>query len=376
MPDAPSPHFGNYPPPGVAPAIATSGNSASIGSNPNNAMVANANPETAASPASGSAFPWGSPTSQSLDNDATKSLVEALPEDTLQLIVREAYLFRAGEIILQAREEAKARHEQVSSTRPPFFALRRAETKDAFNANLEAVAQDLSLYDKAAKRNADAMKRLRKCAELHIEDWLRENDATYHAGLVSETLVADWHRCLVRLDTGLSEFITAIGSARNALVSSSADAKGVRYVSDISRKAIMQAAEMGALLAAEVAATNALADERDRNLAGTAFESAFPRLPAFDFAASLREAAAMPVSFLQQEFTKIMERCDELRSVGLPALLQQVQQAETQHAAVKDSYLVGVWQSLRVYAIAHYVDENDLNHVARETEDMFEQGTF
>ena len=40
------------------------------------------------------------------------------------MIVREAYLFKAGEIILQARSEAQSRRDLVASTRPPFLALR------------------------------------------------------------------------------------------------------------------------------------------------------------------------------------------------------------------------------------------------------------
>jgi len=325
---------------------------------------------------SGSAFPWDAPTAPVLNSDATQRLVAALPDDTFQLIVREAYLFRAGQIIFQAMNEAKARHELVTASRPPFLAFRRPETKEAFATNLASASQDLALYERAVKRNAAAMKRLRQCAELHIEDWLRENDATYRSGLVSETLVADWHRCLARLESELSEFITAVGCARNSIVSTSADAKGNRFASELSRKAIARAATAGTLLANDVAATNALADERDRHLEGTACESTFPRLPTFDFAASLQEAFGLPVSLLQERFGLILERCDELRSAGLPALLQQVRQAEEQHTAVKDSYLVGVWQALREFSLAHYVDEQDLNDVAKATEQMFEQGAF
>ncbi len=332
--------------------------------------------EAATAPAtSGSAFPW-TVTPPSLDTDATQKLVAALPEDTLQLIVREAYLYRAGQFILQAMAEARARHESVSASRPPFFALRKAGMKAAFQASLEATTQDISLYQKALARNADAMKRLRKCAELHIEDWLRENDATYYSGLVSESLVADWHRCITRLESELQDFTRAIGCVRNGLVSPRLDADGNRYISDVNRRAILQAARIGALLANDVAATNALADERDRFLHGTAFESAFPRLPAFDFARSMEEAVVLPVSFLQQQFGVIMDRCNELRSVGFPALLQQVRQAEALHTAVKDGYLVGVWQALREFALANYVDDGDLNEVAQSTEQMFEQGVF
>jgi len=324
----------------------------------------------------GSAFPWSASKTPSLAPEATEQLVAGLPEDTLQLIVREAYLFRAGEVILQARQEAKERHDLVAASRPPFLAFRRSATKEAFKSNLESVSGDLSLYENALKRNATAMKRLRKCAELHIEDWLRQNDAVYYAGLVSEELVADWHRCLVRLESELTDFILAVGCARNALVSSRPNAKGDILLSDVSRKAFSRAAEVGTLLVADVAATNALAEERDRHLQNTAFEGAFPRLPSFDFATSLKEAAGLPVPLLQQKITAILQHCDELRAVGLPALLQQVKDAETQYSAVKEGYLVGVWQALRQYAIERYVDENDLNEVARDTEVMFEDGIF
>ena len=239
-------------------------------------MAATDIPEEVPAPeTSASAFPWDAPAAPALNTDATQRLIGALPEDTFELIVREAYLFRAGQIILQAMSEAKARRDLVDSSRPPFLVFRRPETKDAFNASLAGAAEDLSLYERAVKRNAEAMKGLRKSAELHIEGWLRENDATYYAGLVSEALVADWHRCLARLESELNDFIAAVGCARNSLVASQADAKGVRFASKLSRKGMVRAAELGALLANDVTAANALADERSRHLQGTAFERDF-----------------------------------------------------------------------------------------------------
>lgn len=333
-------------------------------------------PSAAAAPTSASAFPWSAPAGPALADEAAARLVAALPEDTMQLIVREAYLFRAGEIILQARGAAKARHDAVAASRPPFLAFRRGAAKETFLTNLETANNDLSLYEKALARNATAMKRLRKCCELHIEDWLRQNDPVYYAGLVSEELVADWHRCLKRLESELADFILAVGCARNALVSSRPNAQGEIMLSEVSRKAFTRGVDIGALLVADVNATNALAAERDRHLEGTAFEGSFPRLPSFDFAASLTEAAGLAVPRLQQKITTILAQCDELRAVGMPALLQQVQEAETQHRAVKDGYLVGVWQALRTYANERYVDEQDLNQVARDTEAMFEDGIF
>src|SRR4051812_41536643 len=56
---------------------------------------------------SASAFPWSAPVARALSHAAVRQIAELLPDDAMQLIVREAYLFRAGEIILQARSQAK-----------------------------------------------------------------------------------------------------------------------------------------------------------------------------------------------------------------------------------------------------------------------------
>ena len=322
-------------------------------------------------PAGKSATPWNVPPLQSLDTEAAERIMTALPEETFQLIVREAYLFRAGEIIQEAHAEAKAKQEEIRATRPPFLILRRGETKDAFQSNLAAAEQDFSLFDMAARRNADAMKKLRKFAELHLEACLRENDPVYYSGLVSESLVADWHRCVKRLTSNLSEFVAEVGSARNSLVNAQLGENGVRVASDVSRKAILRAAELGELLVREVAATTELAAERDQQVQGTAFATDFPRLPEFDFAGTLRDAATLPVSLLQEQFTLLLLRCDELREQGLPQLLKKVAEAETQHTAVKESYLLGVWEALRRYALDHYVQNEDLQEVAKATEEMF-----
>jgi hypothetical protein len=300
--------------------------------------------------------------------------MSALPEEAFQLIVREAYLFRAGQILMKAFDEAKSKREEIHASRPPFMVLRRAETKEAFQASLATAEEDFALYEKAARRNADAMKKLRRFAEIHLEVCLRENDPVYYAGLLSESLVADWHRCVTRLENNLVDFVAEIGSARNSLVGARLEENGVRVVSEVSRKAILRAAELGTMLSGEVAATTALADERDRQLQGTAFAADFPRLPTFDFAGTLREATNLPVAALQEQFTLILQSCDNLRTNGLPLLVKKVKEAEAQHTAVKESYLVGVWQTLREYALQHYVQEEELQEVAKATESMFGEG--
>ena len=321
-------------------------------------------------------LPRNAPTSPVRHPDATQHLIASLPEKTLQLVVREAYLFRAGRRMLEELNAAQARHHAAAANRPSFFSLRRPETKEAFAARLNQTREELSHLALAVQHNADARDRLRHCAEAPVEHWLRENDATFYSGLVSETLVADWHRCLARLDSELAEFTRAVESARQTLVSPNSPSSAQQFISDFSRKAILHAGEVGAKLAGEITAANALADEHDWSLEGTAFASTLPRLPNFEIAGSLKESVGLPGPFLQQQFGKILARCGELQKILLPTLLQQSRLIEAQHAAVKATHLAGIWQGLREFALAHYVEERNLDEVAQATEQMFDQGAF
>ncbi len=314
------------------------------------------------------ALPWETSTAAALDSETTQRLIATLPEDTFQLIVREAYLFRAGQIIFQAMNEAKIRHESVAATRPSFLAFCRPGRKESFRANLTKATEDLSLYESAVRRNVDTMTRLRRRAEPPIANWLRENDATFQTALVAEKFATDWQAGVTRLESKLSAFIDAVSFALKSLGSSQAGASG--FVSDAGRNAITQAARAGILFANDVKAVNAIADARDRYLQGTV--AAFPRLPNFDFVTTLAESIVLPAPFLRQQFGLILDQCHELRSQGLPTLGAQQRQADAPHVALKESHLAGIWQALREFSVAHYVDEADLSEVAEATEAMFE----
>ncbi|MSU22368.1 MAG: hypothetical protein EXS32_00940 [Opitutus sp.] len=125
-------------------------------------MTATCTHDEASSPeANPVTFPWTAPTAPVLTTAATQRLIASLPENIFQLVVREAYRFRAGRLILQAMNEALSRHDLLAARRPPFFGFRRPGTKEAFVASLNLTDHEFSLWADAAKHNAEAMSRLR-----------------------------------------------------------------------------------------------------------------------------------------------------------------------------------------------------------------------
>lgn len=178
------------------------------------------------------------------------------------------------------------------------------------------------------------------------------------------------------MDSELDNFARTVGNARQSLLSPGSNSSASQLISDASRQAIIRASDLGATLAQGITTANAVADEHDWSLQGSAVTCTLPRLPNFHVAGSLHEAIGLPGPFLPQQFGKILERCVELHSVVLPAARQQARQAEMHHAAARASYLSGIWQSLREFSLKHYVDDHDLQEVAQATGQMFDQGAF
>ena len=324
----------------------------------------------------GSALVGETPTTPALDSVATQCLAEALPESMFQLVVREAYLFRAGQAILNAMKKAKAPWRRPTAKRPPFPAFRRHVPPKACSANLASADLEVAGLAVALECNTATRNRLRQSVELPIVGWLRANDEAYYAEVVVSSLEAEWRSGLTRFDAQLTEFTSAIATARNSLVRSQSEVSGPRFASTVDAGDIARAAKAGAILVSEAAATNARAAERDRQIAGAAREAALPRLPAFDFTNSLQEAAVLPVPFLHRHFGIILEHCEELRAVGLRPLRQQAQQLEAQHVKVKEAHLDRVWQALREFALQRYVDDVAMDEVVQATEQMVATGAF
>ncbi len=83
-----------------------------------------------------SALPWAeSAALPVLEPGTIGQMIDDLPEETFKLIVREAYLFRAGQIIVQAMQDAKARYDLVTASRPPFLVLRVPEPRTPSTSN-------------------------------------------------------------------------------------------------------------------------------------------------------------------------------------------------------------------------------------------------
>ncbi len=93
------------------------------------------------------------------------------PEDIQDILIREAYLARAAEILVAQQEENQRIRERVDATRPPFMAFRK-DAKAEFEAQLAKAEKEVEFFARALAQNESAMLNLRKAARRQLENSL------------------------------------------------------------------------------------------------------------------------------------------------------------------------------------------------------------
>lgn len=295
-----------------------------------------------------------------------------MPDDIQDILIREAYLARAAEIIVARQEENKREKEKVEATRPPFAVFRK-QAKLQFEAQLASADNEVSLFSRALAQNESAMENLRKAARRHLELWLRNHDTTYMSGLACEQFLSDWRNAVQLLTSIMLDFIKAIGEARNLMVSGY-DKQRMTY-STQALEALSRAEKVGAALEADTASVNQIAHKHDEIFRGTIFENPFPRLPIFAAEHHTANARNRPIGVLQRHFDRIKGYYEELSREGIPALQEAIARSEQRQNAVKESYMTTLWEGLRQEA-RKSVEEEQLEVVVKETEERFLQGDY
>lgn len=296
-----------------------------------------------------------------------------MPEEVKDLLIREAYMAKAAQMIGERQEENRKLLAQAEAARPPLLLAWRKEVMARYKASVAAAASEVDEFAKALAQNERAMENLRHSARRELELWLRNHDTTYQQGMANEQFVADWRNAVALVRKILLDFIQSVGEARNIMVSGYK--RETNEHSPQAAELLLRAVKIGNALEEDMASVNLLAEEHDKRFRGTVFENPFPRLPVFAAGELTNNAIKRPIALLQQHFDRIKRYCEELCVVGIAALSAAIDQAEKRHTAQQDSYMTTLWAGLSVLA-QQQVDPNLLSDKVRETEERFMRGEY
>jgi len=267
------------------------------------------------------------------------------------------------------REEQAARLATVRASQPPFLFLRPKETRAAFKVAKQDTSTELSALDRAVDVNKKLADHLRARSEELLERWLRERCEEYRIGLASGGFAEDWNRSLAHFKDHASEFIRALGWARN-MAPAGYDRVKLKF-SQAAYQAISDAHVVAVKVEAEIAAMNGIADAHDNLVRRTVFDDPMPRLAHAPYAATVAEIACMPVAAAQVEFNRVIAAVEDLLAGELAVVCDRVGAAAANHRARVQSYVRDAWNQLHVQALAHSVESAQVGAVVEQTERLY-----
>lgn len=291
---------------------------------------------------------------------------QALPAELEDMLVRGAYLEHSARQLIQIRQEQMARLENVRETQPSFLFLHPKETRVAFKVAAQNTSAELTAIDRALEINHQLKDHLRAASEALLENWLRTHCEEYRLGLAAGHYASDWERALERFTEYAQIFIQALGSARNMAPAGYDRVRGM--FSQATYQAISVAHAAALKVEAEIAATNAIAEEHDRMLGKTVFNDPMPRLVLEPYASTVAQIASLPVTSAQVEFNRVIAAVEDLLNRELDALRSRVRTSFTDHEGRTQSYVRDAWNQLHAHAVAHSVDVEHIGAVVEQTE--------
>jgi len=188
--------------------------------------------------------------------------------------------------------------------------------------------------------------------EHELESHVRAVSEDYVRGLAALDNLVEWPGLLDRLAAKLGVLLRALGQARN-MVSSGYDPQR-RAFSASATQAIDLTLVASRELDDVIAQVNDLADRHQRTVLKTPQAAAvLPRVPVVGFRLRIEQVRSLGIAEVQAEFTRILEMCAMLETIGLQGLREATERVAAVHKELGGNYLKTYLGQLRAYMDEH-----------------------
>ena len=243
---------------------------------------------------------------------------------------------------------AKAIEQSLSSRTRFLPTIGRPEELAAVNTAKAEQAKAESAQETMLKLHALLVPAL----EHELESHLRTVSVDYVRGLSALDNLVEWPGMLDRLAAKLGVLLRALGQARN-MMSSGYDRQR-RVFSASANEAIDQALVAARELDDVIALVNEVSDRHQRGVLKTPQAAAvLPRVPVVGFRLRIEQVRSMGIADVQAEFTRILEMCAMLETVGLEGMREATQRVAAMHTELGRNYLKTYLGQLRAYMDEH-----------------------
>jgi hypothetical protein len=298
----------------------------------------------------------------------------SLPDDVILLLRDEAYLDLCRTALNEARERLVAEREEVDKTRPPFGILATKKQREMFEASMQTVLDtEAGIGARLGKLEA-IEKWLKSAIRDRLRDYLREASENYRrSGKIADS-IKTWDRLIEHYAEQLlalarniknvsGSFAGAAGGARSAFGDRAQAFAELRMGADSLDRTAVQLDSLTRTMA--MYATNS--PYKDVKLAELPIKGVVEWV---DQLALQHDRAALPAAQEMEADARavVAKRLSEFHGAAAAAL-EMITKIEGQEL---ESY----WEVLRAHALAHYVQERDVDEVLNELNNRYVVATI
>jgi hypothetical protein len=283
-----------------------------------------------------------------------------LSEDTIGLLRDEAYLSLSREAIQAGLDRALAAKNEVATTRPPFGMLASKKTRETFERSMHsALTTEASLQNRLAKiKLLESSVQSKLHTALHA--YLEAVSADYRLRRAVLTCIDEWEALLDGYGEQLQAFARELHRTVEVISSPHASTREgfERRMHTFAELHVAATGVDGAAALLEGAAF------KFSNSAGTLFASIKMAEPPFILQVKWVDRVTRALDpEIVAEAGRVEIAVRSLVSDKLSGLHARAALARDEVDQLAATYLETYWKQLRTHAIAHYVEERDVDEV-------------
>jgi len=293
----------------------------------------------------------------------------SLPDDVISLLRDEAYLDLCRNALKDALERLIAEKQQVSETRPPFGILATKKQREVFESSMQTVLDTEAAIENRLGKLEAIENWLKSSIRERLSDYLRQVSENYRRSAKIAEAIKAWDRLIEHYG---EQLLALARNIKNVAVSFAGAAGGVRSAFGDRAQAFAEL-RMGA---DSLDRTALQLESLTRSMAMFAANSPYkdvvlPPLPIkgvvgwVDNLALQHDRDALPAAQEMEADARgiVAKRLTDYHA-SAAAALEAI-------GVIENQELESYWEVLRAHALAHYVQERDVDEVLNELNERY-----
>ena len=293
----------------------------------------------------------------------------SLPDDVISLLRDEAYLDLCRNALKDALERLIAEKQQVSETRPPFGILATKKQREVFESSMQTVLDTEAAIENRLGKLEAIENWLKSAIRERLCDYLRQVSENYRRSAKIAEAIKSWDRLIEHYG---EQLLALARNIKNVAVSFAGAAGGVRSAFSDRAQAFAEL-RMGA---DSLDRTALQLESLTRSMAMFAANSPYkdvvlPELPIkgvvgwVDNLALQHDRDALPAAQEMEADARgvVAKRLTDYHA-SATAALEAI-------GVIENQELESYWEVLRAHALAHYVQERDVDEVLNELNERY-----